>query len=264
EVVLLFDPVQRERRMQRTRAVDEVLLLLERLAPFAVPALVRALVDVAGLVDPPRDLGHAGLVARFGRADEVVERDIQLAPGARELLFHLVAVRQRRQPLLDRGAIHVLRVLVVPHQEPRVVARQPVVARDDVGGDLFISRAQVRPAVHVVDRRREEVTAQGWYAFTASAWTSFTERLFAAARRAQSSNSGTALTIRPSRRAILKRTAPIGVSTDTISRWRHSRSTSSWRNPIVVVSRKMMSASVDRRSGGAITVSSVPGRFFFI
>ena len=44
---------------------------------------------------------------------------------------------------------------------------------------------------------------------------------------------------RPSRRAILKRTAPIGVSTATISRCRHSRSTSECRRPMVVVSRKM-------------------------
>ena len=37
-----------------------------------------------------------------------------------------------------------------------------------------------------------------------------------------------------------------------------------YRSPIVVVSRKMTSAIGARRSGGATTVSSVPGRFFFI
>ena len=33
---------------------------------------------------------------------------------------------------------------------------------------------------------------------------------------------------------------------------------------MVVVSRKITSVSAARRSGGAMTVSSVPGRFFFI
>ena len=51
----------------------------------------------------------------------------------------------------------VLRVFVVPHQEPRVVALQAVVARDDVGRDLLVGRAEVRPAVHVVDGGGEKV-----------------------------------------------------------------------------------------------------------
>ena len=51
EVVLLADPLGLQRRVQRAVAVDEVLLLLELLAADAVPALVDAFVDVAGVVD---------------------------------------------------------------------------------------------------------------------------------------------------------------------------------------------------------------------
>ena len=49
--------------MQRALAVDEILLLLERLAADAVPALVHALVDVAGLVDRCDQLLDAGCAA---------------------------------------------------------------------------------------------------------------------------------------------------------------------------------------------------------
>ena len=52
EVVLLADPLRVQRRVERAVAVDEILLLLERLAADAVPALVDALVDVAGVVEP--------------------------------------------------------------------------------------------------------------------------------------------------------------------------------------------------------------------
>ena len=56
---------------------------------------------------------------------------------------------------------HVLRVLVVAHQEARVEAAEPLVAGDDVGADLLVGRAQVRPAVHVVDGGGEEEAAHG-------------------------------------------------------------------------------------------------------
>src|SRR2546425_3922608 len=229
EVVLLADPFGLQRRVERTVAVDEILFLLELFAADAVPAFVHALVNVAGIVDALRDLGDTGLVPRFGRADEVVEGDVETLPRGPEPLLHLVAVRERIEALLDRLLVHVLRMLVAAHQETRVEAREALVARDDVGAHLLVGRPEMRPAVDVIDRGRQEESFHEWltpYACIAIAWTSLTERLLAAASVAQSSNSGVALTMRPSRRAILKRTAPSGVSTATISRSRHSRSTS--------------------------------------
>ena len=163
----------------------------------------------------PGDLGHADLVARLRRADEIVERDVEVRPGLAELALHLVAVGQRIEPLVDRLLEHVLRVLVVPHQEARLEAAEPLVARDDVGADLLVRRAQVRAAVHVVDGGGQKETVHGRYAFIASAWTSFTGRLCAAASFAQSSNSGVAFSTCPSRDATLTRTVPIDVSTGT-------------------------------------------------
>ena len=141
--------------MDRALAVDEILLLLERLAGDAVPAFVEPFVDVARGVIAPDELLHAGLVARLGRADEVVERDVELLPDVAELLLHAVAVRQRILALLPRLAKDVLRVLVVAHHETDVEPGQPLVARDDVGGNLLVRRPEVRPAVDVVDRGRQ-------------------------------------------------------------------------------------------------------------
>ena len=63
----------------------------------------------------------------------------------------------------------------------------------------------------------------------------------------------------------MKRIGPSGVSTATISRRRHSRSSSAYRNPMVVVSRNTTSASAGADVQASHTmVSSVPGRFFFI
>ena len=53
EVVLLLEPLRRA-LVNRTIACDQILLRLERLARDAVPALVVALVEVAGLRDPAR------------------------------------------------------------------------------------------------------------------------------------------------------------------------------------------------------------------
>src|SRR5262249_19112732 len=265
EEVLLADPLGLQRRMQRAVAVDEILFLLELFAADAVPALVQAFVNIARVVDASGDFGDAGAVARLGGAAEIVERGVEPAAGPANHLLHAIAVRERIEPLLLRLLEHVLRVLVVPHQETGVEAAESFVARDDVGAHLLVRRPEVRLAVDVIDgRRQKEALHRSPYAVMAAACTSFTDTPLSAASLAQSSNSGTAFTTRPSRRATLKRTAPSGVSTETISRWRHSRSTSWWRSPIVVVSRKITSLICGRRSGAAITVSRVPGRFFFI
>src|SRR4029450_2957891 len=99
EVVLFLNPLRR-RQVQRALAVDEILLLLEPFASDALPTLVQTVVNVAGVVDATGQVGHAGSMSRFGRADEVVERNIQLPPGVAKLAFHPVAVGQRRQALV--------------------------------------------------------------------------------------------------------------------------------------------------------------------
>ena len=80
EVVLLSDPL--DGAVQRTFAVDEILLLFERLAADAVPALVGPFVDVAGGGDPPDQLLHRHPMPRLRRPDEVVVGDVERVPDA--------------------------------------------------------------------------------------------------------------------------------------------------------------------------------------
>ena len=159
EIVLLANPFGLQRRVQRTVAVDEILLLLELLAADAVPPLVDALENVAGVPQTPRQFRDTGFVTRLGGADEIVERHVQTRPRVPELLLHLVAVGQRVEPGFHRLLEHVLGMLVIPHQEARVDAAEPLVARDDVGADLFVGRSKMGPAVDVVDRGREKEAA---------------------------------------------------------------------------------------------------------
>ena len=168
EPVLLANPVGLG-AVDRAQPLDQVLFGLERLAADAVEAFVGALVDVAIVEADLGQLLHRGeMPPAVAGADEVVERDVQPLPDVAEDLLHLVAVGQRILALLDRLAEDVLRVLVVPHQEMGVVAGQPPVAGDDIGGDLLVGRAQVRAAVDEVDGGGQEVAharglgARGW------------------------------------------------------------------------------------------------------
>src|SRR4029079_6794888 len=99
------------------------------LAADAIPALVGALVDVAGRANPAHQLLHRRAMARLRRANEVVVRHVEPIPDGSELLLHPVAVLERTETLLAGAAIHVLRVLVVPHHEMGLGAAQPLIAR---------------------------------------------------------------------------------------------------------------------------------------
>ena len=154
EPVLLLDPL-RLGVVDRAIAVDQVLLLLEGLAADAVEALVGPFVDVAVVEALLRHLLDGRLVALGVRsADEVVERNIKALPHLAEDHLHLVAVGKRILALLGRLAEHILRMLVVAHQEMGLEPRQAAVARNDVGRNFFVGRAQVRPAIHEIDCRR--------------------------------------------------------------------------------------------------------------
>ena len=218
-----------------------------------------------------------------GGADEVVERDVEPLPDVAEHPLHLVAVGQRILALLlARRAEHVLRVLVVPHQETGVVAGQPLVARDDVGGDLLVGRAEVRTAVDEVDGRRQEERI--------SIGLQVRQRAFGALnspvqprllRLGLDSLIGTPC----SRPAGPGRRTPAARSARSVAAPRHLEA---HRRPsgvatghdlaIEALARHLMVAHADRRrlaehadrralrgrAGRQTTVISVPGRFFFI
>ena len=138
----------------------DLLLGLERLAAVAVAARCRLLVDVAGVVDRLDELPAADVVPLLAGLDEVVERDLERLPDLLELPGHVVDSRPwARGPARRRAAATLIGVLVVAHQEVDGVALHPAEPGLHVGADLLERRADVRPAVGIVDRRGDDSSA---------------------------------------------------------------------------------------------------------
>ncbi|VWM24417.1 Uncharacterised protein [Collinsella intestinalis] len=123
----------------------------EGLVRHAVPAIVAALVDVAGLLHALPQVLHGAFLARLGGADEVVVRDLQLLPQLMEVRSLRVAPLLRGHTVLFGGLGDLLAVLVHAGEKFDVVAGGTAVARLDVGDDRRVRGAQVRVGVHVVD-----------------------------------------------------------------------------------------------------------------
>ncbi len=95
------------------------------------------------------------MVARLGRADEVVV-------GEAEQPRHLtksfgVAVRElaRRETSLGRCLLHLEAVLVGAGEEEDILAVEPLEACNGIGGNRLVGVADVRLAVGIGDRGRD-------------------------------------------------------------------------------------------------------------
>ena len=136
-------------------AVDELVLVLECLAPNAVEPGIDILVDVAVVVDPLQKVLNEALMPLIGRPDEVVDRRVdarrQLLPGADDLVDVLLG----REPLLRSHPRDLVRVLVDAGEEERLLPALAVMAHQDVGRDRRVRVADVRRRVDVVDRCRQ-------------------------------------------------------------------------------------------------------------
>src|SRR6185503_19981835 len=91
------------------------------------------------------------LVARLGRANDVVVGDRKLLPRTLELRRQLVDERLRRLARVGRGFRDFLAVLVGARQEVRGVPALAMESRERVREHLFIGVTQVGSAVDVVD-----------------------------------------------------------------------------------------------------------------
>ena len=154
EMVALADQLG-WRAMHRAPAIHQILLRLESLARHAVRSLVEAVVQISPVGNAPDHLGHGHAVARFRCPDEVIERDVEPGPDLPELPLHPVAVGERVETGFAGAAEHVLRVLVVAHQEMGVHTLEALVPCNDVRGDLLVRRPEVGAAVDEVNRRRQ-------------------------------------------------------------------------------------------------------------
>src|SRR5439155_22389748 len=150
---------------------------LEVRAARAVPALVRALVDVAVVLHAREDLLHAALVPLIGRADEEVVGDLEQGHERLEALRVAVGEPLRRDALPLGGQRHGLAVLVGARQEEHLLPALAHVAREDVAADRRVRVPEMRRGVDVVDRRGD-VERHG-----AAGYPPPTARLSAAPRR---------------------------------------------------------------------------------
>ena len=209
EEVLLLGPLARALvdGAQVARLL-QLVLVLEGLAPRAVPPGVRALVDRIAAVgalrldQPAPQLQHAAHVQVLRGADEAVVADIEPVPELAEDGRDLIAVLLGGNALLAGDPLDVLAVLVGAGEEECVLALQPPGPGQRIGRDRRVRVPHVGNVVDVVDRCREKPgpalghEGLGWrvrYAATAAAHTSLTATPRAAAARWQSSNSGCAL-----------------------------------------------------------------------
>ena len=122
----------------------------------AVPAVIGALVKVAGLLHALPEVLHGVVLALLGGADEVVVRNLELAPEVLEEGSLEVAPLLWGHAVLGRGLGDLLAVLVHAREELDVVAGCATIARLDVAEDGRVGRAQVRLGVDVVDGRGDE------------------------------------------------------------------------------------------------------------
>ena len=123
----------------------------------AVPALVAALVAPALVVKVLPELLHGARVARLGGAHEIGVGDVEQVPHVAERRLHGIAPGLRGHALRLGGIGHFLAMLVHARDERHVVAVHALVARDGIGGDGGVGRAQMRLGVHVINRRGERV-----------------------------------------------------------------------------------------------------------
>jgi hypothetical protein len=91
-------------------------------------------------------------VARIGGADELVVRDAEFLPCILERRCQIVDEGLRSLVGLGGGADHLDAVLVRSGQEIGRFTALAVITGQAVGEHLLVRVAEVRPAVHVVDR----------------------------------------------------------------------------------------------------------------
>ena len=126
------------------------------LVGHAVPAVIAALIQVAGLLHALPQILHGVMLARLGGTNEVVVGDLELAPKLLEVRSLAVGPLLRRHVVLGCSLGDLLAVLVHASQELDVIAGGATIASLDVGDDGGISRAQMRIGVDVVDGRRDK------------------------------------------------------------------------------------------------------------
>src|SRR5687768_10776047 len=137
--VLLLDPLERARRVHDAFSIDDLVVLLERLTPDAVPPRVGFLVEVVGRVleDQLDEALYSRLVRRIRCPDELIEGDSEQSPDLLRAFGDRVHQLLWRYTPLRRGLRDFLAVLVHSDEKVDVVAAKAVITRDYNGADFL-------------------------------------------------------------------------------------------------------------------------------
>ena len=112
-----------------------------------------------------KQLLHAADMTRLRRPNEIVVRNPQPVPQSAKLSRNLCRKLFRRAPGSFSAALNLLPVLVRPRQKPSLDPQRPLAPRNRVAHNRRVRMAQVRPRVHVVNRRGQVKPARVRFRF---------------------------------------------------------------------------------------------------
>ncbi|MNX83213.1 hypothetical protein D3C86_1149710 [compost metagenome] len=161
DVVLLAGPLDGLLVLGADLVLGQVALVLELFAALAVPAFVLGLEDIALVQQALEDALDRRAVGGIAGTDEPVVANVEGFPDLLGLHGDVVHEGLGGDTRGVSGLLDLVAVLVETGQEEDLLAAQPVVAREGIGGDLLVGMPDVRRRVAVVDRRGDVVLLRG-------------------------------------------------------------------------------------------------------
>ena len=138
--------------MDRTDFLPGQLFFWEELfARAAVMALVGTSVDIPACFKCSEEFPDPALVHLARCAEKNVVRDVQPLPKFCERRCHLIAVVLRREAFVLGSFMHIRTMFIDTGEEEHIVSLEPMIPRQDIGGDGGVGVPGVRFAVDVVN-----------------------------------------------------------------------------------------------------------------
>ena len=147
-----FDRRALRRKAVAVLALGQLALVVIRFVADGIPALVTVEIEIAFGFHRAPDRLAGGMMIRFDSADETIVRDIENVIHRPEIAGHFVRQFARRAALLFGLARHLQAVFVGAGLEPHLATLEALEARDDIGGDRFVSVADMGATIGIIDR----------------------------------------------------------------------------------------------------------------
>ncbi len=154
EVTLLLDPFNRR---AGGRTADPVVMqccfafIVIGFITNRVPALVAVEIDIAGRFHAAPQRLRGRVMARLGRADERVIRDVERASHLGKARRVAIGERLHRNTLAGSSLEHFLPVLIGPGEEKDIFSLQPHEAGNRIRCQQFIGMADMRRTIGIGD-----------------------------------------------------------------------------------------------------------------